>query len=391
MTEVTTSPRAGTRMHPRSRPWRVGRVPRELSGQIAWGSTKRAVGLALFVYLLSRLFFFTTAWAISIADHLSVSLVLRSWDAKYYLWAAHHGYPTTHNFHLAKPDAFFPLYPAVIRAVHFVMQVPWAASAVLVAVVSGGFLVVAGTLLASAVWGAERAAPAGMLLAAFPGSVVAGLAYADPLGLALCATFLLLVQRRRYLWAGLAGMAATACFSLVIFPIVAVVACLVIAERRWEPVISGVLSMLGAAGYLVYLWVHMGTPFFWFRLERVKWHSGLGLSLRHGTLWALQSDWETGLLTSVCVVLGATGLIALKRTGAPASWIVFSLVIYLISLFDMGTHLTVRLLYAMFPAILAAGSRLRREWIVPVISLSMLGLCLCLVIYAPQNWIFFNP
>lgn len=358
--------------------------------QAALGTT-RAVWLALIVYGISRVFFFATAGVISVADHVSVPSLLRSWDAKFYLWDAHHGYPTTQNFRLAKPDAFFPLYPGVIRAAHFVMQIPWSAAAILVACLSGALLVAVGTVLATDVWGPGRGASAGMLLAAFPGSVVAGLGYADPLGLALASLFLLMVRRRSYLLAGLAGLLATTCFSLLVVPISAVVVWRIIAERRWEPALSGLLSLLGPLAFYLYLWVHVGSPLFWFRLERNKWRSGIGLSLRHGTLWALQSDWKAGLVTAICVVLGGLGLAALKRTSAPVSWGVFSSTVFTIALFDTGTHMTVRLLYAMFPAVLAAGSLLRRNWTVPVLTLSILALCLCLVIYAPQNWVFFNP
>lgn len=347
--------------------------------------------LGLGVYGLSRFFLLATAAGISAVDHLSLSLVLRSWDGKYYLWDAHHGYPSALDLHTGKPDAFFPVYPLAVRLVHFVTQLSWTTSGVLVAMLAGAFLVAAGALLAEAVFGPEAAAKSALVLALFPGSFVAGLTYADALGLALAALFLLLMYRGRWLAAGAVGMVATATFSLLLVPLIAVCLWVALAERRRRALLTGAMTGLGTLGFLIYIWAHTHDPFFWFRLQHVKWHSGPGLSLKHGTLWALQSNWEVGPLTALCIIAGILGLVALRHSKAPPTWLVFSSVVFAISLFDTGTHPTPRLLLAMFPAWLAAGTKLSERLTVPVLTMSLLGLCLCLAIYAPENWVFFSP
>ncbi|MHB8245342.1 MAG: hypothetical protein ACYDGN_08320 [Acidimicrobiales bacterium] len=354
-------------------------------------SRRRAVRLGLAVYGLSRLFLLSTAGLIEAIDHLSASIVLRSWDGKYYMYIARHGYPTTLRLKPARPDAFFPLFPMMVRALHFLTGLAWLDSGVLASWIAGAALVVLGALLAGSIFDSERAVQATLLLAVFPGSVVAGLPYADPLGLACSAACLLALQRKRFFLAGVAGMAATASFSLVLGPLLAVCLWLLVANRQLKVIVTAGLTTLGAALYVVYLWIHVGTPLIWWRLQRTIWHSHLGLSIERGTTWAIRATWGSFGVTTACLVVAVTGLVLLRRYRAPVSWLIFTSTIFAITIFDTGTWLTARLAYAMFPGVLAIGARIPKEWTVPMVVVSMLGLCLCLAIYAPQNWYFFNP
>ncbi|HLI44299.1 MAG TPA: hypothetical protein VKU92_07500 [Acidimicrobiales bacterium] len=354
-------------------------------------TTRQIVWWSLGLFALGRVLLLLTASAISASDHLGVTLILRSWDGRYYMYLTHWGYPTTTRLLPAKPDAFFPLYPILSHLTHEVTRLPWLDSAIAVSWVGGGALVVVGALLARSVWGPERALQAAMLLAVFPGSVVSGLPYADPLGLALAAGCLLLCGRHRYGWAALAAFGATLTFSLALAPLCAVSAWLFFFERRRKALVVGAAAGLGALSFWGYLWWHVGTPLIWFRLERVKWHSGFGVSLTHGTIWALRSNVYAGTITAACLLVAVAGLVWLWQSPAPRTWVVFAGTVFAISMLDKGTWLTPRLLYAMFPAMLAVGARIRAEWRYPMVVISLLCLCLCLAIYAPQNWIFFNP
>ncbi len=361
------------------------------AGDLLPSSPSIAVPRGLAVYVVTRLFLLATAVAIASVDHLRLNIVLPSWDAKHYLYVARYGYPQTSNLSLAKPDAFFPLFPLTVRIVHTLTDLPWLVIGVGVSMLGGAALVVLGAKLAESVWGPRRAAQAAVVLAAFPGSFVAGMPYADPIGLAFAAGALLLLERRKYLLAGLAAMAATLTFSLALTALLAVAAWVLVGRREPRALLTGALAATGAGIYFVYLWIHVGSPFIWSRLEAVKWHSHFGLSIHRGTMWALQSNWHAGSVVATCLAFAVVSLALLLRSGAPSTWMAFSSIIFLVSIFDTGTWLTPRLLYAMFPAVLATGSRLPERWTTPVVVLSVLAMCLCLCIYAPQNWVFFNP
>lgn len=354
-------------------------------------TTRQTIVKALGLFALGRILLLLTASAISAADHLGVTLILRSWDGRYYMYLTHWGYPTTTRLLPAKPDAFFPLFPILAHLTHEVTRLPWLDSAIAVSWLAGGALVVLGSLLARSVWGPQAGLQAALLLAVFPGSVVSGLPYGDALGLAFVAGCLLLLSAERYAWAGLAAMGATLSFSLALMPLLAVAGWLFLFERRRKALVTGIGAAAGALAFWGYLWLHVGTPLIWFRLERVKWHSGFGVSLTHGTIWALRSNFYAGPVTAACLVIAVTGLVWLWRSPAPRTWVVFSGTVFAISMLDKGTWLTPRLLYAMFPALLALGARLPGKWRFPMAVVGLLGLCLCLCIYAPQNWMFFNP
>jgi hypothetical protein len=352
---------------------------------------RRTIWICLGLFGLGRLLLLLTAVGISAVDHLGFSLLLRSWDGKYYMYLTRLGYPTTLRLQAAKPDAFFPLYPALANGLHDITHLPWLESTIAIGWIGGAALVVIGAMLADLVWGPERGRQAAIVLAVFPGSVVSGMVYADPVGLALAAGCLYLLARHRFVLAGVAAFAATLSFSLALAPLVAVAAWLFLVERHRKAIVTAVMAGLGAATFYLYLWAHVGTPLIWFRLERVKWHSHFGVSVTHGTIWALRSDFWAGPITAICLVVSVAGLVVLWRGGAPRSWFVFSGVIFAVSMLDTGTWLTPRLVYAMFPSILALGSRVPKAWTTPVVIVSMVCLCLCLCIYAPQNWVFFNP
>jgi hypothetical protein len=352
-----------------------------------WDIIKRALAL----FALGRVLIVATAFVISAVDHLSPALLLRSWDGKYYTILTHFGYPTTQHLLHAKQDAFFPLVPLLGRLVHDVTRLPWLDSDLAVVWLGGAALVALGALLVNDFFGHDRAATAAVLLAVFPGSVVSGFVYADPVGLAFVAATLLLLGRRRYVVAGLTAFGATLSFSLALAPVLAVCAWLFFVKRERPAFVTGAFAALGAALFYAYLWIHVGTPLVWFRLQRTIWHSRFGVSLSHGTIWALQSNVWAGPVTFLCLAISVAGLVALWKTNAPRTWLVYTGTVFAISMLDTGTWLTPRLVYAMFPGLLALGTQLPRRWLTPAVVFSLVCLVLCVCIYAPQNWVFFNP
>lgn len=354
-------------------------------------STGRVTKVGLTAYVITRVLLLATSRIIAAVDHLAWSAVLRPWDARWYLAIADRGYRSSSAPHRARSDAFFPLYPLLTKVLHRITPLSLESAAIVLSWVGGALLVSFGARLASSLWEYERAVQAAVLLAVFPGSVVAGLPYADPLGLAFAAASLLELRRRRFLTAGLAAGLATATFSLVVVPLLAIALWTVVVQRQPRATLTLVLCLTGIAGYFSFLWMHTGSPLIWFRVESIDWHSHVGVSLRRGMFWIFHVTVESSIVAAVCCLGLIAGFVALLKLRAPSEWVIFCLVVLATILFDTGTWLTPRMIYAMFPCVLALGAFLSRRWIIPLVILFAGLLCLCLVIYTPQNYVFFNP
>ena len=145
---------------------------------------------------------------------------LHSWDSSWYLAIAVHGYPLvaprvggTLSYSAA---GFMPVFPLLIRLFTIFYLSPVAA-ALVVSVLAGavGTLIVLrlGTELADQATGWNAA----VLFTLFPGMGISwGLLYCECVGLALTAGSLLFMVRRRWIWAGVRGVFATATSPLAL-------------------------------------------------------------------------------------------------------------------------------------------------------------------------------
>ena len=139
------------------------------------------------------------------------------WDAAYYLTIATHGYgdlnsPTNHRL------AFFPLYPLLVKALGVVM--PVIVAGVLISIVALGFALYGVHRLSTlesargveAVRGraSETAGLAVLLLAFSPMAVFFSADYTESLFMALAVAAFLCARNGRWMWAGIAGLLASA-------------------------------------------------------------------------------------------------------------------------------------------------------------------------------------
>jgi Mannosyltransferase (PIG-V) len=140
---------------------------------------------------------------------------LARWDSVWYLAIAHDGYPV----HDLQRPAFFPLYPALVRA----------AGAIVASPLVGGALVSAACMLVALVLmhrltelelGPEAARCAVWALALFPAAFFLGAVYSESLFLALSLGAVYAARRGRWPWAGalaaLAGGTRSAGVVLVV-------------------------------------------------------------------------------------------------------------------------------------------------------------------------------
>jgi hypothetical protein len=140
------------------------------------------------------------------------------WDAAYYLTIATHGYgdinsPTDHRL------AFFPLYPLLVKVVGVVM--PVIVAGVLISIVALGFALYgvhrlstleSARAAAAAVRGraSQTAGLAVLLLAFSPMAVFFSADYTESLFMALAVGAFLCARNGRWMWAGIAGLLASA-------------------------------------------------------------------------------------------------------------------------------------------------------------------------------------
>jgi hypothetical protein len=205
------------------------------------------------------------------------------WDSGWYYRIASDGYSYVVGHQ--STVAFFPAYPLVVRGARVLVDDAYVAGIVVT--------LLAGAAVAAllAVWLRSRLSPpaawaALLAFLLFPYAFyLYGVVYADALFIAALLGAFLLLEDDRPVLAGLAGAVATAARPV---GVVLVVGLAVRAlERRgvlrrpvdWRRVRwadAGVLlSVLGLAGWCLYLWARFGDPFA-FATAQSAWHQGAG-------------------------------------------------------------------------------------------------------------------
>jgi hypothetical protein len=363
-------------------------IPQPRTAAVATGpepatSLARRIRHPLGWYVLSRLLYLAIALVDSPLRNWSLGKELRNWDGKWYLLAANHGYPSTlHNATSLNPHGystlgFEPLYPMLIWAVNQILPGGAESAGVLISLVFGGVATVEMSVLASRWFGAAAARRATIFLCLFPGTIVFSMVYSEGLGLALVAGCLLLLEDRRWVAAGLlAGLAtAVAPVLLAIIPACAVVSLLHIRRHGLRDrearrsLAAPVLSVIGAVGFAIYLWIHVGTPLASYKAQNTAWkESSTPLAVYDQAKIFIDSDLvhfrSLGLLNMNLVVgvLGAVFLlwgiwICARRGGLSLGAWVFTLCVALLTLTSLNTPPNPRMLLCAFPVLLAVGAR----------------------------------
>ena len=166
------------------------------------------------------------------------------------------------------------MYPLVIRGVH-ALGLSYPAAAEWSSFVIGAVASVAVWMLAVDVLGDERASRAVLLFVFFPAAFVLSMVYAEGMLLVGGAGCLLLLGRRQWLGAGIAGAVATASRpnGVVVVVCCAWASIVAIRERReWRSLVAPAVAPLGAVGFFAYLWARTGNSTAWFFVERQGWH-----------------------------------------------------------------------------------------------------------------------
>ncbi|WWQ69080.1 hypothetical protein V2W30_21065 [Streptomyces sp. Q6] len=199
-----------------------------------------------------------------------LALLGRSWDSLWYEGIAAHGYGVrTLHFGdgVVHSDlAFFPLYPALIRAAHTVLPLSTGVCALLIAWAATLTAAVGIHRIGARLHGPAVATALVVLWGLLPHSVVLSMAYTEPVLTALAAWSLYAVLTGRWLWAGslaaLAGLSrpngfavAAAVLSTAVYEIVRHRGR--VPHRLWT---GALLAPLGWASYVLWVGRHQGDP-----------------------------------------------------------------------------------------------------------------------------------
>ncbi|MEU6403824.1 hypothetical protein [Streptomyces sp. NPDC046985] len=265
-----------------------------------------------------------------------LALLGRSWDSRWYLRIAAHGYglvehPVPGVVH--NDLAFFPLYPALIRAVRLLSPLGGGASALVVAwlaaaVAAGGIYAVGARLHGPAV-GTVLAVLWGIL----PHSVVLSMGYSEPVLTACAAWSLYAVLTGNWVRAGalaaLAGLSRPNGFAAALAVLAAAAATVRTTRRRlsrgrvprglWA---GAALAPLGWAGYVLWAGRRTGdTLHGYLRVQRMwgsRFDFGLGaLRFVKHLLLAREAFLFFGALVLVAAALLLFTLLVLDRAPLP--------------------------------------------------------------------------
>lgn len=187
-----------------------------------FATSARHYGAPLAIYVLSRVV--TTVFILVAAPGRTVRMeelvgyhstvparlpadygsVVTAWDGQWYWDIVLHGYPSTvvdtSGQAVQSSLAFFPLYPALVKAAMTVTGLGFEVVAPTLSLLIGAAAVLVVFRLLEVVVDRGRALACTALLCCFPATAVLQSAYTESLALLLVATTLLLLVRRRYLW-----------------------------------------------------------------------------------------------------------------------------------------------------------------------------------------------
>ena len=300
--------------------------PRTVSALAERGA--RVLGPPLAVYAATALLqLIVLSWMIPPGGP-SVRDRLLQWDAHWYVDVAAHGYPDGFTY---TPDgdltgntlAFFPLYPGLVRVVHYLTGTNHETAGLIAGHLATAAALCVVYVLMKRLYDRRAALVMTVLVGgAQPMGVVFSMAYSETLFLALAVGTLLAAHRRAWMTAGL-----LACLTSLTRPAgIAVIAALGVAAlmEMWkhrkvmlEPVAACVIACVGTPVYLVWVGTRVGEIDAWFTIQDAgwgtKWDNGAAVwhfltdTLRGGDQWIAVS-------TAVLIIAAVVGsIVALNR------------------------------------------------------------------------------
>jgi hypothetical protein len=301
----------------------------------------------------------------------SIKERLLAWDGGWFVRVATEGYPHTYTYDpssgqmLGNGLAFFPLYPALIHVVHWVVRsYDWAAIGIswVAAGVASVLLYRFGTALRDRRLGYALV----VLFCAQPMSVVLSMAYSEALFSALVIGALYAAYRERFLVAGLLGLGAGLCrpTGLALALAIAVAAGMALHSGRatgpaaWRAVAGSALALAGVPAYLAWVGARVGDLGAWFTIQTAGWGTTFdwGDSTREFLVTAFhQGNGWVQVSTAFILVAAAVAVVlaVLRRTWLPLvvyGLLSFALVVGQAGYYHSKPRLLIPVLLTLIPA-----------------------------------------
>ena len=305
----------------------------------AWVAVWWLAGRALVVATTLVVHRFGPSGWIRLVEHSHALGPLEAWDGRWYRIVASSGYVLVPG--RQSDPAFFPLFPAMLRAGHAVGLGYSTAGLVLA---NAGFLgaLVAFHALTSTLFGGSMARRATAYLALFPFGYAFSMIYPESIVLGLIALAALAGLRRRWGWAAVCAAAAALARPEGLF------VALPLAVLAWDQrhtlsprarglALGALLAPFAAiASFSVYLWSALGDPMAWSQAERawgrafsplgfVRALEGLGGSFAHDA-------WVTRDVVAIVLYLALLAVAA--RAGVSWPWLASGLAIVVLPVFS---------------------------------------------------------
>jgi hypothetical protein len=317
-------------------------------------------------------------------DTSSLGTMLSNWDGEWYLrtsssWYFHHVLPHAGQYTTL---GFMPLYPMAMWLLAHTLPITNLAAGLAISMTCGGIATVLIGKLAEDWWGEQAARRAIKFWCFFPGTIVFSMVYSEGMTLALIAGAMLLLARKRWVWAGVCAGFATAIapVALSAVPMCAVAALLELRSRGWrdrearKSLIAPVLSTFGAIGFGIYLWVWTGSPFSDYRAQHIEWSESstplaiprvVGQVIHQWFISGVGAHGPGGIdLNDILALLGTAFLFfGLKllwdhRSHVPVTAWVWTLCVCFLALTSAKTPPNPRMLIVAFPLVIVVGKAL---------------------------------
>jgi hypothetical protein len=384
---------------------------------------------------------FTATWALIVASWNVANAIYghgEPWtfyflfkDAQHYLEIAQHGYParlrfppsavphgyppqllTTLPAGIAHPlityklpvppapypylPAFFPLFPALIWLLHWVAGGSFTGGAVLASVASGAAAAVMVWLLAVRVcdrWVADRAV---VLLCLFPGAMVFGLLYSEPLAVAIAAATLLAMLDRRWVLAGLLGALGTAerPTLIVLTGVLGIGALVAVWQRReWRALAAAPLSLAGVAFFFSWLGTRYHKADFWFSTEKHGWGQKVDLGLNSARIltWHVHALATKSPFFNVVVIVmfavAVLGVAAMLRARLPWPLTLFTVLTLLACVVSTAQTTKPRFVWSAFGIFIGLAAVRLPRWLFVLVALASAGLLAFLIGWWPHHYV----
>ncbi len=339
--------------HRRSRGWRpIDLIPlwRPLSVLVA---ARLVMWFATYVY-----------------THVTHQYSLTLWDGGWYVLAAQHGWPHHVSAQLDGAGqntlAFFPAFPTVIRAVHFLVPLTWLRAGQVAAFICEMAMVSGVWLLARDVWGRTVADRSVVLLCFFPGAFILVLMYSEPLTIATAAFCLLALRRQQWV---VAGIMAALCATTRIIGVAVIAACVweaavaIRRDRRWRSTVAVVMAPAGILAWFAYLWASTGDRLAWLHTEENGWaqHSSVMAipDLVKSALHTHPADMNQ-VLALASTALGVVLLVVLVAARGPATFVVYSAAVLVLSATSVNpAGIRFRFVMTAFPLVIIMAKLLK--------------------------------